>query len=121
MASKEQDFLKILGERIRGFRMGKKMTQAQLADKAGLHTVSLSAIERGVANTSILTLREIARSLEISLSELIMINEEGVSGTPWSNEAEFAEVLMKCRALNDKERRVFLDTVKAMVDSLGAK
>ncbi|RKZ28509.1 transcriptional regulator, partial [bacterium] len=40
MTSKEQDFLKILGERIRGFRNGKGMTQARLADEAGLHTVS---------------------------------------------------------------------------------
>ena len=116
MTSKEREYLKILGERIRGFRIGKKMTQSQLADEAGLHTVSLSSIERGVANPSVLTLRNIARALGLSLPELLTIDEDGLSA--WEHEAELAEILMKCKFLSDRDRKTIIETVRVMVERM---
>ena len=116
MTSKDRKFLKILGERIRGFRVGKKMTQAELANGAELHTVSLSSIERGIANPSVLTLRNIAVALEISLPELLSIDEKAHD---WSDEAEFAEVLMRCRELDEKDKKLVIEIVRVMMERMG--
>ena len=117
MKAKEQAFLKILGERIRGFRTGKDMTQAKLAEEVGLHMVSMSSIERGIANPSIITLRNIARALGVTLTELLSISEEGITNQkiPWEGEVEFTELLMKYRTLGEKEKGILLETVRAMV------
>ncbi|MCD6406646.1 helix-turn-helix transcriptional regulator [Candidatus Aerophobetes bacterium] len=117
MTTKEREFLRILGERIRGFRTGKKMTQSRLADKSGLHTVSLSSIERGIANPSILTLRNIAKALEITLPELVSIDEDTLS--IWEGESELAEILIKCKKLSDKNRKTVVETVRVMVEEMG--
>jgi len=117
MTSKEREYLKILGERIRGFRAGRKMTQADLAHEAGLHTVSVSSIERGIANSSILTLRNIAGALELTLPELLAIDEKDLSA--WENEAEFAEILMRCKGLAENDRKTIIEMVRVMVERMG--
>lgn len=117
MKSKEREYLKTLGERIRGFRAGRKMTQADLAHEAGLHTVSVSSIERGIANPSVLTLRNIARALELTLPELLAIDEEDLGA--WESEAELAEVLMKCKGLGEKDRKTIVEMVRVMVERMG--
>ncbi|RKZ30862.1 hypothetical protein DRQ33_07540 [bacterium] len=120
MTFERNTYLKILGERIRGFRIGKNMTQAELADKSGLHTVSLSSIERGVANPSILTLRNIAHALQIRLSELLYIieDESPSQPIPWGSSAELATILIKSKSLDEKNRQILLKTIKAMLNNM---
>jgi len=48
-------------------RREKKMSESELADKAGVSRNSISMLERGEANPSILQLNKIAIALELEL------------------------------------------------------
>jgi len=61
-----------LGERIEWLHKEKGLTQEELAEKAGLHRAYFWDIEKG-RNISIKTSYNIARALNISLSELLKI------------------------------------------------
>lgn len=60
---------KKFGERIEKLRKEKKLTQEELAEKAGLHRAYFWDIETG-RNISIKTAYKIARALGVKLSEL---------------------------------------------------
>lgn len=62
-----------LGQRIEVLRKKKGMTQEGLAEKAQLHRAYFWDIERG-RNISIKTAYNIARALEVRLSELFQID-----------------------------------------------
>jgi len=71
------DFLIDLGARIRGFRKAKALTQAELAEKAGLHVTYVSDIERGMArNVSVVALYSIAQALEIHMTSFFHLPEQ---------------------------------------------
>lgn len=63
--------LLILGEKIKAARASKDLTQNQLAHKINWDREAISRIERGKNNPTYLTLLEISKALEISLSELL--------------------------------------------------
>ena len=67
----DKNFLRDLGYRIREQRVAQKWTQAQLAEKCGLHRTFIGSVERGERNVSILNLRLIARVLRIALTDLL--------------------------------------------------
>ncbi|TCI60606.1 helix-turn-helix domain-containing protein [Exiguobacterium sp. SH0S2] len=89
----------MIGQRIKTLRKEKKLTQSQLAD--GIITKSmLSMIENGKAETSMRSLREIAKRLDVSVQSLLIDPREAdlqqiveeieyVQGTldSWSDEA----------------------------------
>ena len=58
-----------LGERIEKLRKEKKLTQEELAEKAGLHRAYFWDVESG-RNISIKTAYKIAKALDVNLSEL---------------------------------------------------
>jgi transcriptional regulator with XRE-family HTH domain len=47
-----------------------KLTQEDLADKAGIHRTYLSDIERGSRNVSIINVERLASALDLAISEL---------------------------------------------------
>ncbi|MDO8659484.1 MAG: helix-turn-helix transcriptional regulator [Candidatus Parcubacteria bacterium] len=57
--------LKNLGQKIKVAREKKKMTQAEVAEKAGMNTNYYAVIERGEINPSYETLKKIAEALGI--------------------------------------------------------
>lgn len=57
--------LKNLGRKLKEAREKKKMTQAQVAEKAGMNTNYYAVIERGEINPSYETLKKIAEALDI--------------------------------------------------------
>lgn len=61
-----------LGERIEYLRKEKGLTQEELAEKAGLHRAYFWDIEKG-RNISIKTAYNIARVLDINLSNLFKL------------------------------------------------
>lgn len=63
--------LKKLGEKIRGLRRAKKISQEELADEAGIERSYMGAIERGERNPSFDKVTSIAKALTISPSELL--------------------------------------------------
>lgn len=65
------DIKEMLGNKIRKIRLGKKMSQEDLAFKSGLHRTYISDIERGARNVSIKNIEKIAKALNASLKELM--------------------------------------------------
>ena len=61
-------FLNRLGARIRTLRLAKGLSQEALADAAGIDRSYMSGIERGVRNTSVLTLARVARALGVPMT-----------------------------------------------------
>ena len=62
--------LTAFGSNLRSERVGKKLTQEKLAEKANLDPTYISGIERGVRNPSILIVVRIARALGTTVSIL---------------------------------------------------
>ena len=62
--------------RIREIRSQRGLTVAQLAGAAGVSSGLISQVERGLADPSLETLRQIARVLEVPLFELFADEEE---------------------------------------------
>lgn len=67
---REYKVTKQLGKRIRRFRREQKLSQEELAYKAGIHRTYMGKIERGESNPPVHTVSKIAKALRISISEL---------------------------------------------------
>lgn len=70
----EASELQALGEAIRALR-GPRLSQVELAARAGLHNTYLSGIERGQRNPSWTVVRAIAAGLEVTVAELVRVAE----------------------------------------------
>lgn len=67
----EEDILIMFGKRVKELRTNCKLTQEQFAQKTGLHKNYIGMVERGERNPSLINIQVIAKSLEISISELM--------------------------------------------------
>ena len=70
MNLEEVQFLRDLGFRLRELRQERKLTQAQLAERCGLHRTFIGSVERGERNAAVLSLRRIVRALRAPWAEL---------------------------------------------------
>ena len=71
----------VLGQVISGLRKARKVNQANLAAAVGLTQSTLSRIEAGLAVPDALTLRSIAKELNVSADELFAFVDKGVDKT----------------------------------------
>jgi transcriptional regulator with XRE-family HTH domain len=62
-------FLAALGARIRELRLKKNLTQNELSILCNFEKASMSRIESGQTNITVLTLRRISRALDIQMTE----------------------------------------------------
>jgi transcriptional regulator with XRE-family HTH domain len=62
-------FLTTLGARIKELRVARDMTQNDLATHCDFEKASMSRIEAGKTNITILTLHKISRALDIDIIE----------------------------------------------------
>lgn len=60
-----------IGDNLKRFRQREALTQAELAEKAGIAEVTLSRIERNVADPHMSTIRKLARELNVHPRELV--------------------------------------------------
>ncbi len=68
--SKNQIFLIEFGKNLRKIRKSKGFTQAELANDLDIEISQISRIERGIINTSIITIYKISCTLKINITEL---------------------------------------------------
>lgn len=61
---------KELGANIRAFRKKARLSQESLAEKAELHPVYISQVERGTKAVSVEALWKLSRALRVSMSAL---------------------------------------------------
>lgn len=66
-------FRKEVGERIKAARLKAKLTQAEVAKKAGINTNYYSVIERGEVNTTLEKLQKISKALGLDVSDITKI------------------------------------------------
>jgi ActR/RegA family two-component response regulator len=62
--------LRVIGDNVRGLRLGAGLTLKQLGARAGLSMSLISQVERGESSPSIGSLHRIAKSLDVGLQEL---------------------------------------------------
>jgi transcriptional regulator with XRE-family HTH domain len=65
----DSKFLIGLGARIKELRLQKAMTQNELAIQCNFEKASMSRIESGKTNVTILTLRKISKALDSEIQE----------------------------------------------------
>ncbi|AEP12517.1 helix-turn-helix domain-containing protein [Chloracidobacterium thermophilum] len=66
-----QDILVRFGARVRELRLSKGYSQESFAAKCGLDRTYIGGIERGERNLALRNIENIAKALDISLSELM--------------------------------------------------
>lgn len=59
-----------LGQRIKEYRIQRKLSQEELAAKANVHRTYIGMIERGEKNITITNLKKISDALEVDISIL---------------------------------------------------
>lgn len=60
-----------IGERLRKQRTRRALTQAELAEAAGVTTATVARIERDEIEPRMTTLRKLARALDVDPAELV--------------------------------------------------
>ncbi|MDH7445530.1 helix-turn-helix domain-containing protein [Aquimarina sp. 2201CG14-23] len=66
----------VLGEKISAIRKSKGLSQEALAEKSNVSLSTIQRIEKGIVNPRPFTLKTLADTLELNLSELIPIDSE---------------------------------------------
>ncbi|MBI3822049.1 MAG: helix-turn-helix transcriptional regulator [Planctomycetes bacterium] len=72
---KKGDVRERFGFAVKVRREELKLTQEDLADKAGIHRTYLSDVERGSRNLSLINIERLAAALAMSMSELFRLVE----------------------------------------------
>jgi XRE family transcriptional regulator, aerobic/anaerobic benzoate catabolism transcriptional regulator len=70
----DEDFLRILGTRVRELRSRRGMTRKMMAQESDVSERHLAQLELGDGNVSIVLLRRIASALNVSLTDLFAID-----------------------------------------------
>ncbi len=68
---KDLNYIKLFGENLRAKRVDKKMSQETLAFTSDIPISQVGRIERGEINTTISSVKAIARALDISIKDLL--------------------------------------------------
>ena len=61
----------VTGKMLRRARMRRKLTQVQLAEKVGVHEMTVSRLERGERQPSLALLQRLAKALKVKVGELL--------------------------------------------------
>lgn len=69
--SASQQHRRILGETVRAYRKKVGFSQEKMAEKAGLSTVFISRVERGIESPSMDSLVKISRALSVRVRDLV--------------------------------------------------
>lgn len=59
------------GKHLRKLRVERRLTQEELAERAGMHFTYIGQIERGLRNPSLINLQKLAKALKVTSGELI--------------------------------------------------
>lgn len=75
--ARDQDYLLLLGTRIRRLRSERRMSRRQLSLQSGVSERFIAQLELGQGNISILRLRDITEALSVSMVDIV--GEVGVA------------------------------------------
>lgn len=103
---------RLLGKRIREIRLRQNISQATLSELVDKTPTYISYIENGYKSMSLETLVAIANALKVSADTILADSLRYILQT---EKAEISEVLNDC---NPFERRIIVDSAKALKQSL---
>lgn len=104
-------FFTNLGRKISRMRKEKKLSQAEFAVLMNRDINTLSKIERGVINPKITTLINIAKALDISLIELL--NIDNLKVIPGTRERLINDIVQKLKNLSDDTLEIITKQIDA--------
>jgi transcriptional regulator with XRE-family HTH domain len=109
-----------VGERIRGFRVQRGLSQGDIEQRTGLLRCYLSRVENGHTTPSLQTLAKIARALDVPLAHFfidVQENGEPPMVIPRLSGEELAfltQIQRYASVLNDNDRKLVLAMIKKM-------
>ncbi len=71
MKNKPKTTLEVFGDSLRQLRKSRDLSQEEFALVCGLDRTYISGLERGTRNPTLKVLHQIAKSLNVSISELL--------------------------------------------------
>lgn len=102
----------VLGKTLRQARLAKKYSQSALAEKAGIGTVYLGEIERGLKMPSLNSFIKIIEALDISADYVLR------SELPSGKEYIYDEITQKLKNLTPRQRKTASDILDAYLRNL---
>jgi len=102
---------KVIGERIRSYRLRRNLTQDALGELADVHGKYIGQVERGEKNATIESIGKIAKALDVSLALLL---ENIVVGQTDNRIPQ--ECYNLITSMNEKEQAIILDIIKRAVE-----
>ncbi len=97
---------KLIGRRIRAIRKRKKLSQAQLAERANLTPSFLSCIETGKRGINLEAFVDIANALEVSADYILT---DSIKHNVETAKQDALDIISDC---DDFERRVIIEVVR---------
>ena len=97
-------------KRMQGLRRGLRLTQGEVAARAGLSAHQYGEIERGRSRSNVFTLVRIANALQVSLDFLVTGQEHRV-------DPEVAEVRNRVSRMNESQINEMIHYLVAMSES----
>ena len=118
--------VELVGNRIHEYRTRKKLSQEELADRAGLHTAHLGRIERGEENPTLESIEKIITALGVSLEEFFCfqndsrntgesLSEESLSKEILTEETFFDKTVSYLKKMTGDEQKDVYKTVKMLI------
>jgi transcriptional regulator with XRE-family HTH domain len=101
-----------LGKRIQAFRRDLRLTQEQLAEKAGLSVKHLGEIERGRGNPTLSSLENLAVALNISVVQMFGYESEKLSPGRIRS-----EIRLMIQNASDEKCTTIIRVLKALADA----
>ncbi len=125
----------LIGQRLRGLREAKKLSQGDVEHRTGLLRCYISRVENGHTVPNIETLEKYARALEVPMYRFFYEGEEppekpklppaeggetmwGAKGKEWRELRRFAKALSR---MDDRQRRLLLVMALRMAGRSGKR
>jgi transcriptional regulator with XRE-family HTH domain len=107
------ELAKIIGDRIRNFRIEKGFSQEYLGELSELHRTYIGEIERGEANATIESLEKVASALGITIQQLFRYSEASDGGT---RDFTLAQIVSRLQVRSINDQKIILKLIDIMLD-----
>ena len=112
-----KDVQRLVGKQVVLLRKERDLTQAQLAERVGVATETVSRLERGVSVPSLKTLEAICNALHVTLEDFFAFElPQQSKGT--TLEKELAKVMVLLKSKKPDEIRVGYEVLKNVFEAM---
>ncbi len=98
---------------MRAYRLERRLTQEQLAEKLGRSVETVSNLERGISMPGDATLDRLAHALDVSIDDLLIDR----AGAGKERSIEFFQATELLRTMDERKLRLALAILKSIASS----